>query len=171
MNVRAFILCASMVGLSTGHSDEAGGVEVRESYYPERNLKIRSTYRGKQRILYELEDERGKGRSYILNGRIVATEVDEDKDDFYEGFAIWSNDGEEFEMFLRSTNGTVRPVPTEKIKEIKAKKEEADKVLAEALRQLAAKEGHRETNSVEQPQKEARRVDRGSRRGGKRDGR
>ena len=99
-------------------------------------VTIERTYRGDKCILLEMDDKNRnqKTRMYVMNGKSVVGESDEDGDGFYETVTIFDQKGEVFERFIRSTNGSVTPMDSAKLQYLKSRKATADQMLSDYIR-------------------------------------
>ena len=101
---------------------------------PETGVTIERTYRGEKCILFEMVEKNRKTRLYVMDGKSVAAESDEDGDGFYESIMIFDPKGGDFECFIRATNGSVTPMDSAKLQDIKSKKAAADQMLSDFIR-------------------------------------
>jgi hypothetical protein len=101
-------------------------------------LHLETSYRGKERILQitSRPNKQGKmavvSRSYFAGGKLLAVESDEDGDGVFECLAVFGPTTNDFELFVKQPDGSVKPESTKKIELIK---KEGD-VAAEAVIKL-----------------------------------
>jgi hypothetical protein len=112
-------------------------VRTKKESFPQKHLTIQKTYRGNQRIMVEMDNNGKKTRGFSVNGKIVAIEADEDGDGFWESLMVFDPDTGEFEVFAREKDGAVSPVSSERLEELRAKKERADRALSKLLQSSA----------------------------------
>ena len=94
-----------------------------------KGVTIDRTYRGKTCIMFEITKPKTRARCFFVQGKMVATESDEDGDGFFETLTVFGEDRKDFECFVRSTNGTVVPLDPGKLGSLKIKKSTADQAL------------------------------------------
>jgi hypothetical protein len=66
-------------------------------------------------------------------------ESDENGDGFFESVAVFDPVTDDFEMFTRQADGSVKPVSTEALEAIKKKKVAADESLGKLLHNMSDK--------------------------------
>lgn len=128
-----FMLCCIAAVWFTAYAMELLPISTRKQRFPEKNLLIERTYRGRECIMFEMTEGGQRTRAFRVNGKTVAAESDEDGDGFYENFVVFDPESGDFEWFIRTTNHVVRPVASEKLQEVKDKKRRADKALSELM--------------------------------------
>lgn len=86
--------------------------------------KILTRYwRGKQKI-YDEHAVGYKGqivRSYFANGQCVMAESDEDGDGFFETITLFPDSLQDMDVFRRQTDGSVKPLESKELQELKEK--------------------------------------------------
>ena len=122
----ALVLACSDV---TAAEDDALTTTTRDLRQSEGKPQVRyeTVLRGKTRImLTRLErDDSGafvpRGRVYYVGRSRVMTEADEDRDGFFETMLVYQQvDGEErVEGFIRSPDGSVRPMDADALQKVK----------------------------------------------------
>jgi len=127
------ILCAGIVLLLTAYAAENLQITTKKQSFPEKQLSVERTYRGKQCIVLEMTEGGKRTRAFRINGKTVMAESDEDNDGFFESFMVFDPETEDFEWFTRTTNNVVRPVPSEKLQDAKSKKKTADAALSDLI--------------------------------------
>lgn len=100
-------------------------ITIRETFYPKKNMNIKKIYRGPDKIIQETDIDRVKSRSYFINRKCVLIESDEDRDGFFEIFSIFDPDTNEFEIYNRGKDGSVHPMESKMLLEIRQKSQEA----------------------------------------------
>jgi hypothetical protein len=99
------------------------------------DVRIETVYRGKKKVMMIKSSLNQQGkmaittRSYLVSGKLVTVESDEDGDGTLESLAVFEPQTDGFEMFIRQPDGTVRPVSTQKLDSIKRQKDVADKSM------------------------------------------
>jgi hypothetical protein len=87
--------------------------------------RIETLYRGKTKILMTLSRTNKQGnlvtesRSYLVAGKSVMIEADEDKDGFFESIMVSDPATDEIELFTRQSNGSVKPADAKVIEATK----------------------------------------------------
>lgn len=105
----------------------------KKQSYPEKQLSVERTYRGKQCIAIEITEGSRRTRAFSINSKTVMAESDEDNDGFFESFMIFDPATGDFEWFIRTTNNIVVPVSSERLQEARSRKRAADKALTELI--------------------------------------
>jgi hypothetical protein len=96
--------------------------ETRTISHPEHgDLEMRKTFRGDGLIMTTLTSTNLRTRSFQFKGEGGFIEADEDLDGFYESIAVYGDTMWDFEMFRRSPDGTVAPIPPDEYLELKEK--------------------------------------------------
>ena len=109
------------------------------------DLRIETVYRGKTRVLRIVSRLNKQGtlavvsRSYLVDGKLHMVESDDDGDGFLESIAVFDPVTDDFEMFTRQADGTVKPLSTEALAAIKKKKAAADESLEKMLHEMSDK--------------------------------
>lgn len=114
---------------STGNRD----ITVKESSYPEKNMTIKKTYRGSDVIMQETDIDGVKTISYSINGKCVCIEADEDKDGSFECISIFDPDTDEFEIFYRAKDGSVHPMESKELLEMRQKTQESSQAMKDYI--------------------------------------
>lgn len=103
------------------------------------DVRIETAYRGQAKVMMVMSRRNQQGvmavaaRSYLAEGRVVMVESDEDADGTFESITVFRPDTDDFEMFTRQADGTVKPVSTQKLDSIKRQKAVADESLGKLL--------------------------------------
>lgn len=108
-------------------------ITIKEIFYPEKNMTIKKFYRGPDIIMQETDIDGVKTKSYSINRKCVFIESDEDKNGFFEIFSIFDPDTDEFEIFNREKDGSVRPMESKKLLEIRQKSQEAYQAMEDII--------------------------------------
>lgn len=101
------------------------------------DVRIETAYRGKTKVMMTMSHRTQQGvmavqsRSYYADGKLVMVESDEDGDGTLESITTFRPGTDEFEMFTRHDDGTVRPVSTQRLDSIKRQKAVADASVRE----------------------------------------
>lgn len=109
------------------------------------DVAITKTYRDDNLIMIEMiqKSNRSHTRSLFLNNDAVYSESDKDGDGFFESIMIHGKKFSDFEMSIRLKDGSIRPVPTERYKEIQLKANEASTKLRDALKESVFSENEK----------------------------
>lgn len=83
----------------------------------------RTTYRGEDKIMYELWHDERQTRIFYIDGRLIGGEADETGDAHMEKIEIWAPDRSVWDVFHRDRSGQVTPLSDEDLKEYRAKSE------------------------------------------------
>jgi len=152
--MRAFIIfilfCASVYGADTVTTNIVGDITTkiseRSAVDGKPEVRIETVYRGKIKVL-QIVSHRNKlgtlavvSRSYFVDGKLYMVESDDDHDGFFESVMVWDPTTEDFEMFTRQTDGSIKPVPTVKLDEVKKKAAVAAESLRQTLQEMSSKE-------------------------------
>ena len=135
----ADIATTNVVGDITTKISERSGQDGKA------DLRVETIYRGKSKVLQILSRRNKQGaltvvsRSYLVDGKLHMVESDDDGDSFFESVAVFDPVTDNFEMFTRQADGSVKPVSTEAIKEIKKKKVAVDESLGKLLHDMPDK--------------------------------
>ena len=112
------------VGLDAGKSGDAdGGTNDITIKVSERDrdkdgkpdYRIEQFFRGGQRVMVVLSKLNARGvwavgsRAYHVAGKTVLIEEDDDGDGLFETLIVYRTDSDDFEVFTREANGSVRP--------------------------------------------------------------
>lgn len=133
MKTFGLILVAGIALLLTAYAAEHLQITTKKQSFPEKQLSVERTYRGKQCIVLEMTEHGKRTRAFRINGKTVMAESDEDNDGFFESFMVFDPETEDFEWFTRTTNNVVRPVASEKLQDARSKKQAADKALSDLI--------------------------------------
>jgi len=101
------------------------------------DLRVETVYRDgtKVMLIWSKPDAQGvlkvTSRSYLADGKLVMGESDEDGDGTLETITVFTPDTDEFEMFTRQSDGTVKPVSTRKLDSTKRQVAVASKSLSD----------------------------------------
>jgi len=113
-------------------------VEETEGRTPDGGvLRSRTTYRGDDKIMYELWQDERQTRIFYIDGRPIGGEADETGDGHIDKIEIWAPDRSVWEVFHRDRSGEVTPLSDEDLNEYRAKSEaglEAERQFAEDVR-------------------------------------
>ncbi len=137
------LLCSSLYGADVVTTTNFAGdittkISERSGKDGKPDLRIETVYRGKTKVMMILSRRNQQGtmvitsRSYLTDGKLVMVESDEDHDGTLESIAVFEPDTDNFEMFTRQPDGTVKPVSTQKLDSIKKQEAVAD----ESMRKL-----------------------------------
>jgi hypothetical protein len=83
------------------------------------DLHIEMVYRGKIKVLRIVSRLNKQGtlavvsRSYLVDGKLEMVESDDDGDGTLESITVFNPDTDNFEMFTRQPDGSVKPVSTQ----------------------------------------------------------
>ena len=103
------------------------------------DVRIETAYRGKAKVMMTMSRRTQQGvmavqsRSYLADGKLVMVESDEDGDGTLESITVFKPDTDDFEMFIRQSDGAVKPVSTQKLDSIRRQNAVADESLRKAL--------------------------------------
>ena len=100
------------------------------------DFRIETIYRGKTKVMMIMSCRNPQGvmsvtRSYLADGKLVMAESDEDGDGSFESITVFRPDTDNFEMFTRQSDGTVKPMSTQKLDSIRRQVAVADDSLRE----------------------------------------
>lgn len=90
----------------------------------ESGLVLKRYFRGKEKIYDEYLVNPAKRlmvRGYFAGGEFVMAESDEDGDGFFETVTLFPDDLHKMEVFLRQTDGSIKPLDSEQLRELKMK--------------------------------------------------
>lgn len=118
---------------SDSSSIEDMNITIKETFYPKKNMTVKKIYRGPDIIMQETDIDGVKSKSYSINRKCVFIESDEDKDGFFEIFSIFDPDTGEFEIFNREKNGSVRPMESKMLLEIRQKSQESYQAMEDII--------------------------------------
>jgi hypothetical protein len=152
--MRTFIIlilfCASVYGADTVTTNIVGDITTkiseRSAADGKPEVRIETVYRVKTKVLQIVSHRNKQGalavvsRAYFASGKLHMVESDDDGDGFFESVMVFDPTTEDFEMFTRQADGSVIPVPTEKLDAIKKKKAAADESLGKLLHEMSPKE-------------------------------
>ncbi len=141
-----FLFCASVYGADTTTTTNIVGditttVSERSGKDGKPAMRIETVYRGKTEILQTLSRPSKQGtlaivsRSYLIGGNLVMVESDENRDGVFESVAIFDPSTDDFEVFTRQPDGSVKPVGTQTLEATKKQKA----VVDESMRKLLQK--------------------------------
>jgi len=135
MRTLAFLLlfCAAAHGADTVRTNVVGDITTKISERTDKDgkprLHIETSYQGKKRILQVMirADTQGKmtlaSRAYCAGGKTVMVEADDNGDGTFEHIEVLLPGTDDFEMFTREPDGSLKPASTKEIE--LTKKEEA----------------------------------------------
>lgn len=143
------VLCVLFV-VAVGCSKNKGAVirvpELRvETRRPlgEGGPVLKRYFRGKEKIYDEhlVDLEKGRiARGYLVGGEIVMVESDEDGDGLFETITLFPGDLYKMEVFQRQSDGSVKPLDSEALQELKQKYcrafQEFKKAFEKALKEV-----------------------------------
>lgn len=142
------ILCVSIICLLLlAFTNQIEKIYTKRQNFPQKKLTIERTYRGKHCVLMKMTDKQRTVIAFIINGKTIATESDEDGDGFFEEIMIFDPENGDFEKYMRSTNWALTPIDSFDLNELKAKKSKADNELEEQMNLYAS------TNALSVPRK------------------
>jgi hypothetical protein len=137
------LFCASLYGADSTTTNIVGDITTKVSGRTAKDgkpeVRIETVYRGKTKVLLILSRRNRQGvlavvsRSYLVNGKLSMVESDEDGDGFFESVAVFDPVTDDFEMFTRQPDGTVKPVSTQILRATKKQKAAADGSLRTLL--------------------------------------
>jgi len=143
------LFCTSLYGADITTTNVVGDITTRISERTgndgKPDLRIETVYRGKTKVLQILSRRNKQGalaivsRSYLVDGKLHMVESDENGDGFFESVAVFDPVTDNFEMFTRQADGSVKPVSTEALETIKKKKAAADESLGKMLHDASDK--------------------------------
>jgi hypothetical protein len=143
LTILLMFACASVYGADTltNTADDLSTNVVNVSGkdgHPD--TRIETVYRGKTKVVMIMSHRNAKGatavtRSYLVGGRMVMAEIDEDGDGRFESVTVWNPSTEDFEMFTREADGSLKPVSTAVLQATKKQKAAADESLRRLLEQ------------------------------------
>ena len=104
------------------------------------SLRIETVYRDKTKVLVITSHRNKQGvmtvtRGYMVGGKMVMAESDENGDGAFESVTVFDPATDDFEMFTRQPDGSVKPISTQTLE---ATKKQAA-VAAESIRKLFQK--------------------------------
>jgi hypothetical protein len=136
------LFCTSLYGADITTTNIVGDITTKISERTDKDgrpdLRIETVYRGKTRVLRILSRLNKQGtltvvsRGYLVDGKLHMVESDEDGDGFFESVFVFDPVSNDFEMFIRQSDGSVKPMSTEALEAIKKK----SAVAAESMRKL-----------------------------------
>jgi len=143
------LFCTSLYGADTTTTNIVGDITTKTSERSGKDgkpdVRIETVYRGKTKVLQILSRRNKQGalavvsRSYLIDGKLHMIESDENGDGFFESVAVFDPVTDDFEMFTRQVDGSVKPVSTEALEAIKKKKVAADESLGKLLHDMSDK--------------------------------
>lgn len=139
MKKLGFMLCCIAAVLLMAYAAGVLEITTKKQSFPEKNLSVERTYRGRECIILEMTEGGKRTRAFRVNGKTVLVESDEDNDGIFESFVVFDPETDDFEWFTRTTNNVVRPVASDKLQDAKAKKKSADKALSDLIENLIEK--------------------------------
>jgi hypothetical protein len=141
------LFCTSLFGAESTTTNIVGDITTkifeRTGVAGKPDLRIETVYRGDMKVLQIMSHRNEQGamvvvsRSYFVDGKLEMVESDNDGDGCFESVAIFNPKTEDFEMFTRQKDGTVKPISTEALATIKKKKAEADESVKKMLQESA----------------------------------
>jgi hypothetical protein len=115
------LLGAPVFGADTTITNIVGDITTRISERTKdgkMDVRIETTYRGKTKVMMTISRPNREGglavqsRSLYADGKLVAAESDEDGDGTLDSITVFSPGTDEFEVFTRLADGTVKPIST-----------------------------------------------------------
>ena len=103
------------------------------------DLRIETVYRGKTKVMIIASRRKQEGamaitmREYLVDGKLVMVESDESGDGKLESVYVFEPNTDNFEIFARQPDGSVKPVSTQKLDSIKRQKAVADESMKKLL--------------------------------------
>jgi hypothetical protein len=135
------LFCAASYGADIMTTNITGDITAVVSEHQDKEGKPRvhreTLYRGKERILQitSRPDKQGKlvvaSRSYFAGGKLVMAETDEDGDGIFEHVSVYGPATNDFELFVKQPDGSVKPESTKYVELIK---KEGDVAAGEFLK-------------------------------------
>jgi hypothetical protein len=143
------LFCPSLYGADITTTNIVGDITTKVSNISgkdgEPEVRGETVYRGKTRVLQIISRRNKQGtmavvsRAYCVGGKGEVVESDEDGDGFFESVAVFDPVTDDFELFTRQADGSVKPVSTESLETIKKKKAAADESLGKILHDMSNK--------------------------------
>jgi hypothetical protein len=140
------LFCAPLYGADITTTNTVGDITTKVSERTTKDgkpeVRVQTVYRGKARILQTLSRPDKQGRltivscSYLVGGDLVMIESDEDGDGMFERISLYRPGTDDFEMLTRQTDGSIKPVSTEKLAAYKQQKTATDKIMAESFQKM-----------------------------------
>ena len=123
------LLCASAYGADVTTTNVTGDITTviseRQTDDGKPKRRTETVYRGKEKILWIVSRPNKEGkmavtsRFYFAGGKVVMSEYDEDGDGAFSHFAVYLPGTDDFEVFTREPDRSVRPASTKEIELIK----------------------------------------------------
>jgi hypothetical protein len=145
--VLLILLCISAYGEDSLTTNVVGDITTKISERTDKNgkprLHIETSYRGKKRILQVMirADTQGKmtlaSRAYCAGGKTAMVEADDDGDGTFEHIEVLLPGTDDFEMFTRQPDGSVKPVSTKEIELTKKEEAVVDKSIERLFQKTA----------------------------------
>jgi len=145
------LFCTSLYGADITTTNIVGDITTKVSERLNEDgkpdLRIETEYRGKMEVLQTVSRRNKKGklviysRAYFADGRLHMVESDDNGDGFLEAIMVFDDPmTDDFEMFTRQADGSVKPVSTEELQKLKKKAATANERLREMLQQIQQNE-------------------------------
>jgi hypothetical protein len=139
------LLCTSVYGADSSTS-RASDLATKVTDFPGKDGKpdtrIETVYRGKAKVLMTMSRRNASGtmvvttRCCLVGGKLALAESDEAGDGVFKLVTVFNPDNpDDFEMFARQPDGSLKPLSTEAINALKKKKATADESLSKLLEQ------------------------------------
>jgi hypothetical protein len=107
---------------------------VKQEYLPQRKVSVEHIYRGTNRVLTITKEQQRTLYAFRINGKTVAAISDETNGDGYsEKIMIFDPDTDDFDEFVRSTNGSVTPINSSELEDLKVKASKAAETFEKGM--------------------------------------
>jgi hypothetical protein len=118
------LLCASSYGadiITTNTTADITTIIYEHRDGDGKPWHIERVFRGKTKIMMIVSHPDKQGvmtatRSYIVGGKVVMVESDENGDGVFESVTVFDPTTNDFEMFIRQPDGSVKPISTQTLK-------------------------------------------------------
>jgi hypothetical protein len=129
------LLCVSSYGADIITTNTTADITTKISERRDKDgkpdLHVETVYRGKTKVLMIMSHRNKQGvmavtRNYFVGGKSVLAESDDDGDGFFESVMVFDQVTDDFEMFIRQPDGSVKPISTQTLEATKKQKAVAD---------------------------------------------
>jgi hypothetical protein len=138
-------LCAPLYGADAITTNIVGDMTTTGSERSGRDgkpyLRIQTVHRGNTRVFQTTSGRNQQGtmlvvsRSYFTNGKLLTAESDEKADGFFECVAVFDPSTDDFEVFTRQPDGSVKPVSTQTLQVSKKQNAPVSEFFSRALQE------------------------------------
>jgi len=102
------------------------------------DLRVETVYRGKTKVLRVMSHRNSQGvmavtRMYLVGGKCAMAETDEDGDGTFESVTVFDPGTDDFEIFRRQPDGSVKPASTQTVEATKKQKAVVDESMNKLL--------------------------------------